>query len=277
MHLSKRKYKWDTWHTLSAGWRQGLPCFFCKLIVCDVHNRHEAIFLFCITVWAMCDWPGTEVWAPKCRPFPELLWKDWTRRFCSYYGPSMTLSTTTGQFCVCYSASLELQRCHLSVRWEPWYSMNWVWALNKVVKTFSAPPNSMCEGPEWSFSFHKMKKNTENKIHKVSASARSSIHPKTVSIVPVVPTSGTRTKSPEERLSTLSPEPDLWRVEPTFCTSSHHHASLLPALFLIRQTLVRAASKTLSKRKSWVACFTENRAWLWVLPLEASCLKQKVS
>lgn len=174
----------------------------------------------------------------------------------SVVSPSMTLSTPAGQFCVCYSASLELQHCHLSVRWEQWYSMNWVWTLNKTNKTFSAPPNSIYEGPEWSFSFHKMKKknkNTGNKIHKASPFARSSIHPKTVSITPMAPTSDTRTKSPEEKLSAQSPKPDLWRVEPTFCTSSHHQPSLLPTFFLIRPSRVLPQRLLAKGKAGWLA------------------------
>lgn len=177
---------------------------FCKLILCDVHNRHVAIFLFCITVWSMCDRPGTEVWTPECRPFLEPLWKDGTRRFCSYYGageshtPSMTLSTQLVSSGFVTRPLLNFSIAHLSVRWEQQYSTSWVWTLNKIVKMFSAPLNSIYEGPEWSSSFHK--KNTENKIHKASPFAGLQSTLRQFSIVPMVPT------SPEERLSALSPE-----------------------------------------------------------------------
>lgn len=97
---------------------------------------------------------------------------------------------------------------------------------------------------------------------------RSSIHPKALNFAPVVP-HFSDTKSPENRMSALSP--GEWSS--TFCTSSQPYNP--PTHPFNDQTLMCAASKTLSRRKIWVVCFTENHAWLWVLCLEAFCLKKE--
>lgn len=157
MHLSKNKvqirYLTHSFSRLEAGTSVVYPTnLHCVMFTTDMEPRFSSVL--------RCGPCATDP-EQRCEHRSAILsWNHCGRMELedSVVSPSMTLSTPAGQFCVCYSASLELQHCHLSVRWEQWYSMNWVFTLNKTNKTFSAPPNSIYEGPEWSFSFHKMKK-----------------------------------------------------------------------------------------------------------------------